>query len=89
MVTDKLYLVKTKAPRPCMSGKTNYSEFYVVAEDSAKAYQQVRDYLDKYGLCFTTDREMESVTLLAEHSQYPYCQHMLFLPGRDVSEEKA
>ena len=84
METKKLYLVKTKAPGPCMSSETDYSEFYVVATDSAEAYQQVRDYLDEHKLCFSGDREMESVTLLAEHSRYPACQHILFLPDRDI-----
>ncbi len=84
MASDKLYLVKTRATGPCISSDTDYSEFYVVATDSAKAYRQVRDYLDEHKLCFSGDREMESVALLAEHSRYPACQRMLFLPDRDI-----
>jgi hypothetical protein len=42
---------------------------------------QVREYLDRNDLCFQDERELESITLIAEMSKYPACKTMLFIEG--------
>jgi hypothetical protein len=59
----KLFLVETKA-----LGK--YGRFYVISHDPTSAYNMVRDFLDKKNLCFSVDRELDSITLLAEEYEY-------------------
>ena len=60
-------------------GSTNYNESYVVASSMDVAYQIVRKYLDKNDLCFTDERELDKIVLLAEDHPYPECHTMLFL----------
>ena len=67
----KLYRVKTH-----MSG--DYHFWFVVAVNPNEAYQAVRTYLNDKDLGFTPDRELSSVTLLAEDTEYPDCKtHLL------------
>jgi len=56
-----------------------FKEYYAVAEDSAKAYEKVRAYLDKNNLAFEKDREMETITLLADETLYPDCEVIFIL----------
>ena len=59
----------------------NYKSSYVVAENADKAYLTVRSHLDEKDYGFTRDREMESVELLAEDSDYAESLVRLFLPN--------
>lgn len=52
---------------------------YVIAEDAESAYQKVKSNLDERKIGFDREREMDSVTLLAEEGHYPKCAHRLFL----------
>lgn len=69
----KLYLVVTH-----MTGI--HAKHYVVAPDPGKAYQIVRDYLDKHDLGYSDQRAMECISLVAEESDYPECNVKLHLP---------
>ncbi len=67
----KLYRVKIQAIG-------SLSDWYVVAVDPANAYHKVNKYLTDRDWCFRCDREMDSVTLLAEEIDYPDCKvHLL------------
>ena len=78
----KLYLVKLRGLSNDESGSPDYQNSYVVADDPSKAYKWVKDYLDKYDLGFSGDRELDSITLIAEAVQYPDCETILFLAAK-------
>jgi predicted nucleic-acid-binding Zn-ribbon protein len=69
----KLYLVVVRC-----SAK-EYSESYVVAEGMDEAYGIVKDFMDKDEIGFIDDRELRSVTLIAETARYPKCGTRLFI----------
>ena len=75
----KLYKVRIRGG--CSATSTNYHESYAVASSIDSAYMQVWEYLDKNDLCFQDERELESITLVAEMSKYPACKTMLFMEG--------
>ena len=52
---------------------------FVVASDPTKAYKKARKYLDDNDWYFDKDRELSTVTLLAEESKYPDCETHLLL----------
>ena len=54
---------------------------YVVASNPDKAYKIYREFIDKEGLMFAEDRELESVQLIAECCGYPECKTILFVEG--------
>ncbi len=77
----KLYLIKLKGMSSMLlTGSVTYGVAYVVAEDATKAYETVRQYLDKENIGFAGEREMYSVQLLADTAQYPLCKIKLYLP---------
>ncbi len=59
----KLYRVNIRS-------RGRYGISYVVASDSEKAYRLVRKYLDENDICFSKDRVMESVHLIADLYKY-------------------
>lgn len=56
-----------------------YKTSYVVANHPTEAYDKVRKYLDDNDLCFEIQRELESITLIADSSAYPGCENRLYL----------
>ena len=58
---------------------TVYGISYVVAENSEIAYSKVKEFLNKNDYGFSSDREMESIELLAEDNQYTSVRTMLYL----------
>lgn len=80
-MSNKLYEVTTRAPHN--STGTDYSRFLVVAENPADAYQMVLDHMAQRDVGSWRDREMLSVTLLAEEKEYPSCGTLL-LTGEDI-----
>lgn len=82
--TLKLYRVTL---RGMTYGNNAYGVSYVVAHDTALAYRIVREYLDKNDLGFSVDRELKTVELIAECSRYPGCQHILYMPDPEASNE--
>ena len=78
----KLYKVKIRGGHNTFG--TNYNESYVVAERPDRAYQQVREFLHVRGLCFNEQRELDTITLLAEMCEYPMCRTMLFIEGNNI-----
>ena len=73
----KLYKVKLRGLK--YSAGTNYGESYVVANNPSEAYDKVRAFVLEKNLGFASDREMESVELLAETGDYPDCKTILFM----------
>ena len=76
--TNKLYLVKLKGMQSSVSG-TIYGLSYVVAINPNDAYMKVKLYLDDTGIGLVQDRELESVSLIAEQYDYPACKIKLYL----------
>ncbi len=82
----KLYRVTLKGMNSMLlTGSVTYGIAYVVAEDATKAYETVRQYLDKENIGFVGEREMDSVQLLADTAQYPPCKIKLYLPEEEQS----
>jgi len=75
-MTKKLYAVTIRGGHSATG--VDYHESFVVAESPNEAYALVRGFLDKNDLCFTDQRELDSITLLAEASRYPRCKKLLF-----------
>lgn len=71
----KLYKVETRGMKT----------FYAVAANSHDAYMLGRKDYDRKDWGLSKDREMVSVTLLAEQTDYPNCEARLFLPEEDQS----
>lgn len=76
--TKKLYRVELKG-MTSNYGSTAYGNSFVVAKDPTEAYQKVREYLDSKDLGFPHERELDTITLLAEEGDYPECRTQLFL----------
>ena len=62
-----------------LRGVDKYRTSYVVAESTDIAYDIVRKYLDEKDIGFESDRELETITLLAENTDYPACQTNLYI----------
>jgi len=75
-MTKKLYAVTIRGGHSATG--VDYHESFVVAESPNEAYDLVKNFLDNSKLCFTDERELESVTLLAEATRYPRCKKLLF-----------
>lgn len=74
----KLYRVRLKG----MSGSgidTAYGKPYVIASDATEALEKVQKYLEQRDIGFRSDREIDSIELLAEEGNYPECNVQLFL----------
>ena len=69
----KLFLVR------CRGMHDSHGIAYVVAEDADDAYRRVQNDLATHDLGSYKDREMETVTLVAEDCQYPACGRRLYL----------
>lgn len=74
----KLYRVKLRG-MTSESLSISYGYPYVIAENTDEALDKVKEYLDKRNLGFARERELDSVTLLAEEGDYPDCLIQLFL----------
>lgn len=72
-------LKEMKLFKVTIQANNNRKVSYVVAEDSAQAYQKVRKYMDDKNLCFRNEREMQSIDLIADTQEYPECGISLFL----------
>lgn len=64
----------------CQGMHHSHGMAYVVARDAEEAYQCVRQRLDAEGLGFAKEREMQTVELMAEDSDYPLCERRLYVP---------
>jgi len=74
----KLFLVKCRGMQHNTTD-VSYGIAYVIADNAHKAYCKLRDYLDKSGLGFAKDRELDSVTLLADSYEYTNAANFLIL----------
>jgi len=72
----KLYVVELRAKHfPVEMGGPHY----VVANNPKRAYEIVKASYEEGDRGFAEDREMKSVTLIAETGLYPTCKTHLFL----------
>jgi hypothetical protein len=74
-MAKKLYLVTCRG----MHGSPGHGVAFVVAGDPGEAYKKLRDDLDRRDLGFGSQRELESVKLVAEDGDYPACEMRLYL----------
>jgi len=68
----KLYLVKCRGMNISVTGPT-HGVAYVIANNPAEAYEKLRKDLDERDLGFTDERELSSIELIAEDTNYPSC----------------
>lgn len=59
---------------------------YVVANHPTQAYEILRKHLDKSNLGFTSERELESIELIAEDYEYTNTKIMLFIDSTDIEK---
>ena len=76
-MSNKLYRIRTRLPGSFTGN--DYSYFFVVAPDPTSAENQVKEYLRCKDIGFIGDREIESISLLAEGTEYPNCKTILLL----------
>ncbi len=76
--TNKLYRVTLKGMTSNPTG-TSYGISYVIAKDSNEAYLKVREFLNKKDIGFDRERELSSIDLIAEDSQYTNTGTILYL----------
>lgn len=74
----KLYKITLKGMTYSVTG-TIYGYSYVVATDPTEALKKVQDYLKEKDLGFSHERELDTIELLAEQSDYPKCRTILYL----------
>jgi hypothetical protein len=74
---DKLFRVNLKGMYGTGCG-IKYHQSYVVAKTMDGAYKKVRDYLDGADLGFSSDRELDSIELIAEDCEYTDVRTRLF-----------
>jgi hypothetical protein len=75
--TDKLFKVNLKGTYGTGCG-VKYHRSYVVAKTMDGAYKKVRDYLDGADIGFSSDRELDSIELVAEDYEYTDVRTRLF-----------
>lgn len=69
----KLFLVRCRAMQTTTGGQIAHGCSYVAAQDAAQAYAKLRKYLDDHDIGFGGDREMLTVELIGEETDYPGC----------------
>lgn len=79
MANSKLYRVTLRGMHYSSTGGVIYGIAYVVAENTEQAYKKVRDSLEKRGIGFKSDRELLQIELLAEGTNYPECNIILYV----------
>jgi hypothetical protein len=77
-MTNKLYRVQLRGMQYNTTGPVRGISF-VVAHSSDEAYQKVRKYLDEKDYGFSSERQLQSIELLAEELEYTEAPHLLFL----------
>ena len=73
----KLYKIKIRTYK---KGSVNY----VVANNPDEAYKILRKYLDEKNYFFSSERELDSIELVAEEGDYPDCEVQLFITKERV-----
>lgn len=69
----KLYLVRCRGMQTTCGSQVAHGTAYVAADDPHKAYRKLREYLDDNDIGFAKDRELQSVELIGEETNYPDC----------------
>lgn len=73
----KLYKVELTGMTHSVSGPI-YGVSYVVAKDPSEAYEKVKVFLDSNDLGFDKDRQLKTITLMADTDLYRH-DHLLFI----------
>jgi len=76
---SKLYYVQLKGMKSNIGGNTAYGTAYVIADNPTEAYEKVFKYVRENSLGFYKDRELESITLIADSAEYSSCGIRLYL----------
>jgi|GEM_PF-2464461 len=76
-----MYLFKVTINARIGSG-IDYQNSYVVADSMDEAYSLVKKFLDKEDICFSDERELKSVSLIADTDRYPKCGTLLFISDK-------
>ena len=77
----KLYHVKLRGLSGYTAG-TVHGEAYALADNPDAAVKLVQQQLINQDIGFRDDREMESVTLLADEDTYPACKYRIYIADR-------
>lgn len=77
-MTKKLYKVTCRGMHGGIGADIAYGVAFVIAENQDEAYQRVKERLDERKLGFDKERELSSVELIAEATEYPKCGHLLY-----------
>ena len=77
----KLYLVECRGMTASYGGRPAHGRAYVVATDPRQAWDRVSADLQERDLGTEWDREMGTITLLAEDVPYPACKYRLYIGG--------
>lgn len=74
----KLYIVRLKGMKTSSTG-TVWGESYVVANDPTEAYEKVKAHLVEKKIGFEKERELDSITLIADAKDYSNIGIKLYL----------
>lgn len=69
----------SKLYRVTLQGGNQYQVSYAVATNPEQAYRKVKTFLDKEELCFSKNRNLQSVELIADADHYGEIETMLYL----------
>lgn len=78
-MNKKLYQIRCRGMQVAHGGGVGHGHAFVIATNPEEAYRKLRESLDRRDLGFGGDREMQSIELVAEDSDYPDCG-MTFYP---------
>jgi hypothetical protein len=78
----KLYSITLKGFHS-YNGK--FRSAYVVASDPTAAYKIVREWLDKRNYGFRGERELDTITLMADEYEYSDVGAMLFVAEKEAT----
>lgn len=78
-MTMKLYCVRLRGDMVSVLSGPIYGCAYVVAHNTDEAVTTVQRHLTNKNIGYVSDRELNSVELVAEATDYPACQTILYL----------
>lgn len=80
----KLFLVECRGMTSPIGGRVAHGRAYVIATDATAAWERVRLDLEERDLGSQWDREVATISLLAEDVPYPNCGHRLYVGVSDA-----
>ena len=77
----KLYLVECRGMTSASGGRPAHGRCYVVATNIQEAWERAYADLVERDLGTDAEREMGTISLIAEDVPYPACGHRLYVGG--------